>query len=296
MNHLFKRLKFILIRYIWLFLTIKIIQLKKLFALLSIVFLMNSCIYDEIFNPDEPSDVPGVISFTRYISQNSVRLNGFIDNSNNYYQGSDTYKVGFKFRAGDENDSSNDEVIELEENVEYQAGTRIFSTDITSLEPNTTYYYTCYTKNGDKRKDNWKSFTTSDLPCEYGQNNYYSISGDAWKNANVHITHPNCCYEGNIGFEFGTWPDIYEISFNELSNVYPITGQYFGVDYEFAGTSPESQIVRSTNQVLIGDKSTPETELFVENDGETITLIFCNTILRNGDVLNGKVSVAIPQN
>ena len=136
-------------------------KIKKLFPIIFVIFFINSCIDNNTNQEIENSDVPHVRSYTTYISQNSVTINGFIDNSNNYYQGVDIYKVGFIFRAGDEFDSSNDQVIELEENVEYQAGTRIFSTNINSLEPNTTYYYTCYTRNSNKENDDWKSFTTS---------------------------------------------------------------------------------------------------------------------------------------
>jgi len=201
--------------------------------------------------------------------------------------------VGFIFRAGNENDSSNDQVIELEGNVDYYTGTYNFSHAINELEPNTTYYYTANTKNGSSKKDDWESFTTSDIPCTYARDNYYSISG-VWKTADVEVSKPLCCDEGNVGFRFGNWPDIYEINFNELDSGYPITGQYFGVDYEFDISHIERELVRSTNLVLIGTKSTPETELFVENDGERISLIFCNTVLRDGTTLNGKVSVKIP--
>ncbi len=111
------------------------------------------------------------------------------------------------------------------------------------------------------------------------------------------ITDPNCCDEGNIGFRFGIWPDIFQINFNELNGGYPKTGQYFGIDYAFDLTHIQRELVKSTNQVLIDNSdSTAETELFVNNDGERITLIFCNMKLRNGDVINGKVSVIIPAN
>jgi hypothetical protein len=56
----------------------------------------------------------------------------------------------------------------------------------------------------------------------------------------------------------------------------------------------ERELTKSTNQVLIGSQSTPETSLFVENDGNTFTLLFCDTVLRDGTVLNGKISVEIP--
>jgi len=274
-------------------LKIKIIQMKKLLIFILIIFFINSCSDTLGLQEIEHSDVPPVRSYTTYTSQNAVTLNGFIDNSNNYYQGSDTYKVGFIFRTGDEFDSSNDQIIELEENVEYHANTRTFSTNINTLEPNTTYYYTCYTKNGSNKKEDWESFTTSDIPCTYTQDNHYSVSG-IWNNASVTVSNPSCCDEGNVEFRFGNWPNIYEISFNELDNGYPKTGQYFGVNYNFDISYIEKELVRSSNQVLIGNKSTPETELFVNNDGETITLIFCNTVLRDGKIINGKVSVAIP--
>ncbi len=269
--------------------------MKKLISFLLILCAIFSCSVNDILNDDEDEyyDAPSVRSYATYISQNSVTLNGFINHSSIFFSESDTYKVGFILRTGDEHDSSNDQVIELEKEVEYYTGTYTFNHGIDSLEPNTTYYYTAYTKNGATKEDDWESFTTSDIPCTYEQDNYYSIS-EIWKNANVQITDPSCCDEGNIGFRFGNWPNVYRINFNELENGYPQTGQYFGVSYRFDNSHIQKKLVKSTNQVLIEYNSTPETELFVNNDGERITLIFCNTILKNGNVLNGKVSVEIP--
>ena len=269
--------------------------MKKIIIFLFALTFFNSCSdsSNDASQENEGSEVPPVRSYVTYISQNSVTLNGVIDNSNNYYQGPGTYKVGFVFRAGDQNDSSNDRVILVDENVEYEATIRTFSTNINSLESNTTYYYTCYTKNGIYEDDDWKSFTTSNIPCTYAQNNYVSISG-VWQNMSVEIMDPQCCDSGNVGFRFGTWPNIYEVNFNELNNGYPRTGQYFGVDYSFDISGYNREVVKSSNQVLIGNISTPGTELFVNNDGVTLTLIFCNTVLRNGKILNGKVSVLIP--
>ncbi|AXP82925.1 hypothetical protein CJ739_3866 [Mariniflexile rhizosphaerae] len=269
--------------------------MNKLLAFLAIVCIMTSCSEKETETETGKGiyEAPYVTSYTTYISENSVRLNGFIDLSNRAFLSADTYKVGFIFRAGDENDSSNDQVIELEGKVDYYTGTYVFSHDIDSLEPNTTYYYTAYTINGSDGKDNWISFTTSAIPCAFEKDNYYSFAG-TWKSANVEITDPNCCSDGNVGFRFGTWPDIFEIRFNELNNGYPKTGQYFGVNYEFDISNIQRELVKSSNQALMEYYSTPETELFVNNDGERLTLIFCNTILRDGNTLNGKVSVKIP--
>lgn len=267
--------------------------MKKILALLFVVGILNSCdVVDKLTGDDEPSDVPYVQSYVTYSSQNATTLNGFIDNSNNYFQGDDTYEVGFIFRTGDENDSSNDEIIIVEEVVEYEASMRTYSFDITSLEPNTTYYYTCYSKNGDNEKTDWESFTTSSMPCTYSQNNYYSING-VYQSAYVQISEPQCCDEGNFGISFGNWPNIFQINFNELDNGYPNTGQYFGVEYGFDISNIQRELVKSTNQVYMEYDSNSETQLFVENNGETLAIIFCNTILKNGDVLNGKVSVSI---
>ena len=266
--------------------------MKKTLAFLIILSIFSSC-SDSSNEDDQIYEAPFVHSYATYIGENTITLNGFIDFSSIVFHEEDYYNVGFIFRVGDENDSSNDQVFQLEDSVEYYTGTYKFKYDLSSLEPNTTYYYTAFTKNGTSEKFDWKSFTTSDIPCTYAQDNYFSISGE-WQNAFVQIIDPLCCDEGNVGFRFGTWPNIYEINFNELEGGYPLTAQYYGVDYEFDITYFNRELLRSTNQVLIGSRSTPETELFVNNDGNTITLIFCNTILRNGDVLNGKVSVSIP--
>jgi len=267
--------------------------MKKLIYFLFTLTFFNSCSISDISNEDELAEVPPVRSYVTYISQNSVTLNGVIDNTNNYYQGPGTYIVGFVFRTGDINDSSNDQVILVDENVDYEPYKTYFSTNINSLQPNTKYYYTCFTRNGNYEKNDWAEFTTSEIPCTYSQNNYISVSG-IWQNVSVEINDPLCCDEGNFGIRFGTWPNIYEINFNELNNGYPNTGQYFGIDYRFDISDYNKEVVKSSNQVLIGNNSTPNTKLFVNNDGVTLTIIFCNTTLRNGKILNGKVSVALP--
>lgn len=268
--------------------------MKKLLALLFLVCVVYTCDDSQNQNSEDAQiyDAPNVRSYVTYTSQTTVRLNGFIDFSNIYFTEDDSYNVSFIFRDAEENDDSNDQLFELEGEVPYYNGTYKFYYDIEGLQPNTTYYYTARTVNGSSENDDWESFTTSDIPCTYAQDNYYNIGGN-WLSADVEISDPLCCDEGNVGFRFGNWPNIYEINFNEWDGEYPITGQYFGVDYEFDITDIERELVRSTNQVLIGSQSTPETTLFVENDGETLTLIFCNTVLRDGTVISGKVSVSI---
>ena len=273
--------------------------MKNLLTLLFVVCIISSCSLDP-FGDDSSEDgiydAPSVGSYVTYISQNAATLNGFINYENIAFLESDTYQVGFTFRKGDKDDASNDQIIVLEEEIPYFTGTYSFNYDIDSLEPNTTYHYAAQTKNGSSEREHWQSFTTSEIPCDYEKDNYYSFDG-TWKDAYVRIDDPSCCDEGNVGFTFGTWPNTFEISFNEKKNGYPKTGQYFGVDYRFDIGHIQRELVQSTNQVLMDySDSTSETELFVNNDGERITLIFCNTMLRDGTILNGKVSVAIPEN
>jgi len=271
--------------------------MKKIFALLFVLNLFASCSSDsDNGNGDDTSqgrEVPRPRSYTTYTSQNAVTLNGVIDNSNNYYQGPGTYKVGFVFRTESMNNTNGEQIIIADENVAYEANIRYFSTNISSLAPNTKYFYTCFTKNGIYEENDWEEFTTSEIPCTYTQNNYVSISG-VWSNVSPEISDPMCCDEGNFGITFGSWPNIYEVNFNELNNGYPNTGQYFGVDYRFDISDYNEEVVKSSNQVLIEGNSTPNTKLFTINDGTTLTIVFCNTVLRNGTILNGKVSVALP--
>lgn len=270
--------------------------MKKIFVFLVFLNVLNSCGSDDAAadTTHPASEVPPVRSYTTYTTQNSVSLNGVIDNTNNMYQGPGTYKVGFVFRTGTATNTTDEQVVYVNQNVEYQPYKEYFSTNITALMPNTKYFYTCFSKNGDYKEEDWEELTTSETPCTHAQNNYISIDG-TWQNVSVEINDsPICCDEGNFGIRFGTWPNIYEVNFNELNDGYPRTGQFFGVDYEFDITDYNKEVVKSSNQVLIGDESTPATELFVNNDGTTLTVIFCNTILRDGTILNGKVSVAIP--
>jgi hypothetical protein len=274
--------------------------MKKIIWILVIISFFYSCNSDsngESGGPDDvviqDREVPRPRSYTTYTSQNSLTLNGFIDNSNNYFQGSGTYKVGFIFRTANANNTTNQQVIMVNESVAYKPYKEYFKTTINSLAPNTKYFYTCFTKNGSFEEYDWEEITTSAIPCSQTQNNYVSISG-TWSTVSPIINDPLCCDEGNFGIRFGSWPNIYEINFNELDNGLPRTGQYFGVDYEFDISDFSKEVVKSSNQVLIGSSSTPATKLFVTNDGTTLTIIFCNTTLRSGSILNGKVSVAIP--
>ncbi|MCF8321742.1 MAG: hypothetical protein K9I26_01200 [Flavobacterium sp.] len=273
--------------------------MKKIIWILIITFFYscssNSSSESEVPDDDSTldSEVPNPRSYTTYTSQNSVTLNGVIDNSNNYYQGPGTYKVGFIFRTGNAENTNNQKFIIVDESVEYAPDIAYFKTTINSLSPNIKYFYTCFTKNGAYEEYDWEEFTTSEIPCTQSQNNYVNFEG-IWSTVYPTIDDPSCCDEGNFGIRFGSWPNIYEINFNELDNGLPKTGQYFGVDYEFDISGFNKQVVKSSNQVLIGSSSTPNTKLFVTNNGTTLTITFCNTTLRDGSVLNGKVSVAIP--
>lgn len=276
---------------------------KLLISNLLITIFLFGCTPEAIINTlleEEETDIalyetPSARAYVSYISQNSVTLNGFIDLDNRaFILGPDNYEVGFIFRKGNETDSSNDQEIIVKNDVPYFTGTYNFNHEIENLEPNTTYYFASTTKNGKEVIENWESFTTSDLPCSYERDNYYSISG-TWKDSSVEITDPTCCDEGTVGFKFGTWPNTFQINFNEIDNGFPKTGQYFGVSQNgFDLTHNNRQLVMSTNQVFMEYDSTTETQLFVENDGERITIIFCNMLIKNGDIINGKVSVNIP--
>lgn len=269
---------------------------KTIWILVIITFFYSCSSNSESDSPDDStqdSEVPSPRSYTTYTSQNSVTLNGVIDNDNNYYQGPGTYKVGFIFRTDNADNTDNQQFIIVDESVEYAPYIAYYKTTINSLSPNTKYFYTCFTKNGVYEENDWEEFTTSEIPCTQTQNNYVNISG-TWSTVYPTIDDPSCCNEGNFGIRFGSWPNIYEINFNELENGLPKTGQYFGVDYAFDISYYYQQVVKSSNQVLIGSKSTPDTKLFVTNNGTTLTILFCNTTLRDGSILNGKVSVAIP--
>jgi len=287
--------------------------MKNLFTFIIVIALFNSCTENEApIEDDNNSEIdilnensddndtveglyeaPSVGSYTTYTSQTSVTINGFIDLDNRAFPQEDSYRAGFIFRPSDENDSSKDVIFEREDRVPYFTGTYSFGHDIDGLESNTTYYYAAFTKNGSSEKLDWKSFTTSVDPCVFEEDNFYNIDG-IWKDASVSITEAECCGDGSIGFKFGNWPNTIEVRFNELENGYPKTGQYFGEDFEFDISHNQRELVQSTNQFIIKYHRSLDAELFVENDGERLSLIFCETTLNDGTVINGKVSVAIP--
>ena len=272
--------------------------MKKTIWILVIISLFYSCSSNsESDSPDDgstqDSEIPYPRSYTTYTSKNksnfisSWSLIIVITVINNSIK---CYRI---LRTDNATNTDNQQFIIVDETVAYAATIAYYKTTINSLAPNTKYFYTCFTKNGIYEKEDWEEFTTSEIPCTQTQNNYVNISG-TWSTVSPTINDTSCCNEGNFGIKFGSWPNIYEVNFNELNNGLPKTGQYFGVDYAFDISGYNIQVVKSSNQVLIGSSSTPNTKLFVTNNGTTLTIIFCNTTLRDGSILNGKVSVAIP--
>jgi hypothetical protein len=198
-------------------------------------------------------------------------------------------------------------------NVNSENGTKItldgtfgeYNATITSLKPNTKYYYKAYASNPNESTFGQEmSFTTSgEAPCSYTKDNYLTT---VYKTLSlgidyVNLSVPSGFMDGNLQFETKTSSSIIsiDITLNERDGKMPLSGSYNAV-YDF-----DSQSIQSTNEAVVyvhdfnGSYSLPQggrgdsnTKFYIQNDSKKVTFIFCNTKIGEY-VLNGKYSYII---
>lgn len=184
-----------------------------------------------------------------------------------------------------------------------------FSATITSLKPNTEYFFNTYVidSNNNYKLGQKKSFTTAgETPCSFQTDNYFPPIFDSYEPYaidQVSLNFPSGFSDGNLEFETSANSSIVRIriSLNEIDANLPLTGKYKGV-HEF-----NNQSVKSSNEMRLsiidnngfidffpqGGSNDTDTEFYIENDEEKVSFIFCNTVV--GDyTLNGKFSYTKP--
>ena len=185
------------------------------------------------------------------------------------------------------------------QDVKIQEGTGIgfFSNTYNNLESNTTYYYSAYGINEiGVGYGQIYQFTTDPAPsCDPQQENSISTGFGTISINNISLEDPSGFNDGNLEFETSTFNSTLRIKirFNEVNGNLPLTGAYTTV------SSFETPSDRSNGEVSVyiedfgignqGGGTAPVDEtLFVENDGNTITFIFCNFPVGSAYELNGK--------
>ncbi|MEP0265503.1 hypothetical protein [Dokdonia sp.] len=187
------------------------------------------------------------------------------------------------------------------QDVKIQVGTGIgfFSDTYDILTPSTTYYYSTYGINevGIGYGQVFQ-FTTDPAPsCDPQQENSINTGFGTISINTVSLDDPSGFNDGNLEFETSTFSSTLRIKvrFNEIDANLPLTGAYTTVN------SYDNQSIRSNGEVIIliedfgigsqgGGTSPIDETLFIENDGNTVTFIFCDLSVGSVYNLNGKFS------
>lgn len=183
-------------------------------------------------------------------------------------------------------------------------GTRLgeFFDLYSGFSPNTTYYYSAYGINevGVSYGRVYQFTTSSEPPCDPVTDNYIHL-GDTNNNTlsitDVELSYPDWPFDnGNIEFETSSFSSTAKITvqFNETDNNFPLTGEYtvvsdFG-DNNFSVGEAQLYIIDFGLFTPGSATAVPGTKFYVENENNTVTIIFCDTPIGDTYVFNGKFS------
>lgn len=286
--------------------------MKKVFVLFLLALTAASCASEESQEPEESQEYALPFIYTlpaQNVSLTKATLAGNVEES--------PLSIGNIADGVKSTISSKGFIWSDKPNVTSENGTKValngtfgeYNATISSLKPNTKYYYRAYASNPNESEFGEElSFTTSgEAPCSYTKDNYLSTVYSKYGPltiTDVTLITPSGFNDGNLEFEAKASNSIIRIviQLNERDGKLPLTGNYHGV-YEF-----DNQSVRSSNEVKIdiidyngyydtfpqGALGNSNTEFYIQNDSKKVTFIFCNT--KVGEyVLNGKYSYNIPQ-
>lgn len=188
-----------------------------------------------------------------------------------------------------------------------------YSDVIDNLSPNVTYYFAPYASNANNETKYGvvNSFTTaSETPCTYEREDYLSEVYELYEPitiSDVTLSIPSGFNDGNLEFE-ATTSSIVRILINLNEIDLPLSGKYNAVyDFDVITNNYAINLGRSTNQMKLsikdyngftdfypqGASNDINSEFYIENNGTTITFIFCDTEVGAYN-LNGKFSYEIP--
>lgn len=172
-----------------------------------------------------------------------------------------------------------------------------FSKLYSDFESNTTYYYCAYGLNevGVGYGEIY-TFTTSAEPiCSPQLENYLDLGSSDLQVDDVTNEEPSGFNEGNIEFTaFGSNSSARVIlQFNEIDSALPLTGLYNTV------RSFDNQSVKSNGELKLkildfgigsqgGGSATVGERVYIRNENDKITFIFCDIPVGNNYILNGK--------
>ncbi|MGV7107117.1 hypothetical protein [Flavobacterium sp. U410] len=192
--------------------------------------------------------------------------------------------------------------------IKIEVGSRLgeFYTIYTGLESSTKYYYTVYAINeiGVGYGKVYEFTTGTDIPCQPSTDNYVNLTTSQININNVDVTYPSYSFgEGNLQFETLTYSSTarIKVNFDEIGRNYPLTGEYtvtnssdFGSNINLSQGYAKLSINDWGYGGYGGAIASPGTKFYVENNGETMSIIFCNTPVGTQYVLNGKFTLNVP--
>lgn len=178
-------------------------------------------------------------------------------------------------------------------------GTRLgtFSRRYEVFQPNRTYYIAAYAMNevGVSYGGVYEFVTDSEPPCEPVQENVMNLGQNSIAISSVAFEDPPGFDEGNAQFETSSFGSAARIvlQFNEIDGEFPLTGEYttvFGFDNQSIRSNGEVRlrIIDFSIGGLGGASAAPGEKIYVENDGQQITFIYCDVEVGSQYVFTGK--------
>jgi len=180
-----------------------------------------------------------------------------------------------------------------------------FSETYSVFNPSTTYHYRAYGINsiGVGYGKTYKFSTGVDAPCDPITDNYIDLGTNLINNSisisSVDLSYPNWAFdEGNVEFETSSFSSTARITvqFNEVNKNLPLTGEYtvvtdpFGNDNNLSTGEAQLYITDFGFGSLGGATAVAGTKFYVENENNSVTIIFCDTPIGDKYVFNGKFS------
>lgn len=171
-----------------------------------------------------------------------------------------------------------------------------FSSRYEGLESGTVYYYASYgvSEVGVGYGGVYEFMTTPEAPCDPVQDNYIDYRTNQENIRVVRLQESTSFNDGNIEFigNYGSWPQFI-LQFYEIDVALPKSGSYIIVN-EFNNQSIKSngEIKVSVSDFSIGSQGggygVPGDNIYVTNDTNGITFVFCDIPVGSNYILNGK--------
>ena len=165
------------------------------------------------------------------------------------------------------------------------------------FDANTTYYYTTYGINeiGIGYGAVYEFTTDAEPLCNPTYNNILDIGDSVISINDVVYEEPSGFNDGNVQFQTRTSSSTLKVTlqFNEINGDLPLTGEYVTV------VGFDNQSMQSNGEVMLnitdfglgslgGGVAESEQKIYVQNDGNNITFIYCGVTVTSNYTLDGK--------